>query len=86
MVSLLNEPSLERVREHKLLTSQASILKKETRASSLPEKGNYAARAFQRTHTGPSRGVLWAMRSFSEKLNLQILLAVQRYELRTWLN
>lgn len=55
VVSLLKEPSLERVREHKLLTSQASILKKETRASSLPEKGNYAACAFQRTHTGPSR-------------------------------
>lgn len=58
VVSLLNEPSLERVREHKLLTSQASILKKETRASSLPEKGNYAARAFQRIHRTISRSVV----------------------------
>jgi hypothetical protein len=51
VVSLLNEPSLERVREHKLLTSQASILKKETRARALCQKRGITRRARFSEHT-----------------------------------
>jgi hypothetical protein len=51
VVSLLNEPSLERVREHKLLTSQASILKKETRAIAVCQKRGITPRARFSEHT-----------------------------------